>query len=79
MLDIPPMRRIWRSWPARSSRSKLPFSSLRGELFGLVLVGGLGGLLDQADDVAHAEDAAGDALGVERLERVDLLAGADEA
>ena len=36
-------------------------------------------LLDQRHDVAHAEDAAGDALGVELLERVELLAEADEA
>ena len=75
---MPPIFLSWRSWPARSSRSKLPFCSFFGELFGLFLVDRLGGLLDQADDVAHAEDAAGDALGVERLERVDLLAGAHE-
>ena len=46
-------------------------------------LGGLGlerllRLLDQRDDVAHAEDAAGDPLGVELLERVELLADADE-
>ena len=57
---------------------ELALLHLAGELFGLVLVDRLGGLLDQADDVAHAEDAAGDALGVERFERVDLLAGADQ-
>ncbi len=45
---------------------------------GLLLVDGLGRLLDQRDDVAHAEDAAGDALRMELLQRVDLLAGADE-
>ena len=33
-------------------------------------------LFDQRDDVAHAEHAAGVALGVEYLEPVDLLAGA---
>ena len=37
-----------------------------------------GGLLDQRDDVAHAEDAVGDARGVEFLQRVHLLAGADQ-
>ena len=37
-----------------------------------------GGLLDQRDDVAHAEDAAGDARGIEILQRVQLLAGADQ-
>ena len=35
-------------------------------------------LLDQRDDVAHAEDAVGDARGMEILQRVDLLAGADQ-
>ena len=37
-----------------------------------------GGLLDQRDDVAHAENAAGDAGGVEFLQRVELFAGADQ-
>ena len=32
----------------------------------------------QADDIAHAQDAPGRPLGVEGLQRVDLLAGADE-
>src|SRR5437868_5899694 len=50
----------------------------RGEPFRLVLVGGLGSAFDQADDIAHAEDAAGDALGMERFERVDLLADAHQ-
>ena len=45
---------------------------------GRLALHGLGGFLDQADDVAHAEDAAGDAIGVELFERVDLLADADE-
>ena len=34
--------------------------------------------LHQADDVAHAQDAAGDAFGVEILQRVLLLADADQ-
>ena len=49
-----------------------------GHALGLFDLDRLGGALDQADDVAHAEDAAGDALGMERLERVELLAGAGE-
>ena len=49
-----------------------------GELLGLVLVDQLRGLLDQADDVAHLEDAARHALGVEGVEAGELLAGADE-
>ena len=44
----------------------------------LVLVDLLLRLLDEADDVAHAEDAARDALGVEGLEALGLLARADE-
>ncbi len=35
-------------------------------------------LLDQRDDVAHAEDAVGDAAGMEFLQLVHLLAGADQ-
>ena len=44
----------------------------------LLLVEGLLGLLDEAEHVAHAEDAAGHAVGVEDVEVVELLAGADE-
>ncbi len=35
-------------------------------------------LLDQRDDVAHAEDTVGNARGIKVLERIHLLAGADE-
>ena len=49
-----------------------------GDLLGLLLVDLEGGPLDQRDHVAHAEDAAGDALGVEILQPVELLAGAHE-
>ena len=76
--DMPPIFAIWPSCSARSSRSKTPFRirsaafcAFSASMFG-------GGLLDQADDVAHAEDAAGDALRVEVLERVELLAGAEQ-
>ena len=37
-----------------------------------------GGLLDEADDVAHAENAVGEARGMKILERVHLLADAEE-
>ena len=37
-----------------------------------------GGLLDQRDDVAHAENAVGDAGGMEILQRVHFLAGAEQ-
>ena len=36
------------------------------------------GPLDERHHVAHAEDPAGEAVGVEDLERVGLLAGAHE-
>ena len=36
------------------------------------------GALDERQHVAHAQDAAGQPVGVERLERVGLLAGAQE-
>ncbi len=37
-----------------------------------------GSLFDQRDHIAHAEDAAGDAGGMEVLQRVGLFAGADQ-
>jgi hypothetical protein len=49
-----------------------------GELLGLALRHGLLRLLDEADDVAHAEDAPGEPLRVEHLEPVELLADAEE-
>src|SRR2546430_9320705 len=45
---------------------------------GLGLVDVLLRLLDQREDVAHAEDPRGEAIGMERLEGVGLLAHADE-
>ena len=42
------------------------------------LVDGLLRLLDERDDVAHAEDARGEAVGVKRVEVGRLFAGADE-
>ena len=47
-------------------------------LDGLLLVDGLLGLLDEAEDIAHAEDAVGRAVGMERFQRVGLFAHADE-
>ena len=48
------------------------------ELRGLVRVDVLLGPLDERHDVAHAEDPAGEPVGMEDLERVGLLAGAHE-
>ncbi len=44
----------------------------------LLLVELLLRLLDQGEHVAHAEDAAGHAVGMELLERIEMLARADE-
>ena len=54
------------------------FAHLLGHLGRLRRVDGLRRLLDQADDVAHAEDAVGKARGMEILERVHLLADAEK-
>ncbi len=37
-----------------------------------------GSLFHQCDDVAHAEDAAGDTGSVELLDSIELFAGADQ-
>ena len=44
----------------------------------LLGIGCLLGFLDNADDVAHAQDALGHAIGIERLQRIGLLAHAHE-
>ena len=49
-----------------------------GELFRLLSVEGGLGFFDEREHVAHAEDAADDAVGMEGLEGVRLFAGADE-
>src|SRR5581483_9180033 len=51
---------------------------LGGDLLRLVELDGLKRLLDQADHVAHAEDASGDAVGMEILERIELFARTDQ-
>jgi hypothetical protein len=45
---------------------------------GVLLGNSLGGLFDQADDVAHAEDASGETLGIEGFKLIDFLADAGE-
>ena len=61
-----------------SSRVKSPLRSFSSSLRGLLLVDVLLGALDEGQDVAHAEDPAGQPVGVEDLERVGLLARAEE-
>ena len=47
-------------------------------IFDLLGVGHLLRLLDNANDVTHAQDALGHAIGIERLERIGLLAHRDK-
>ena len=56
----------------------LALLQLARELLGLLAVDVARDVLDQRQHVAHAEDARGDALGLEELQRVGLLAGAHE-
>ena len=75
---MPPICCICASCSRRSPRSNAPlriFSAARSGLLGIDVGGGL---LDQRDDVAHAEDAAGNARGIEIFQRVELFAGADQ-
>ena len=51
---------------------------MRLHLLGLLLVDLLAGALDQRHHVAHAQDARRQAVGIERLQRVELLARAHE-
>src|SRR3989442_13023985 len=53
-------------------------AELPSQLLRLRLVHGRLRLLDEREHVPHAEDARGQAVGMERLERVGLLAPADE-
>ncbi len=59
-------------------REAVAEQSLLGELLRLLAVERGLGLLDQRKHVAHAEDAADDAIGMEGLEGVGLFTGADE-
>ena len=55
---------------------ELTLGHLLGQLVGFLGVDRLGRLFNQRHDVAHTQDALGDARGVERLDRVQLLARA---
>ncbi len=57
---------------------ELPLHQAGGGRLGLVLLEDLLGLLDEGEHVAHAEDAAGEAVGVEQVEVLELLAGGGE-
>ena len=57
---------------------ELALAHLVGHAHRLVGVDGLGGLFDQRDNVAHAKDAVGDALGMKIIQRIHFFAGADQ-
>ena len=77
-LPIEPIFLSWRIWARKSFRSRpclvLSFSS---HPLGLADIQGLLHLLDEADHVAHAQDARGHAVGMERLQVLRPLARAD--
>ena len=56
------------SWSSMSSRVKLPLRSFSSSFSACFGVEGLLGALDERQDVAHAEDPAGEAVRVEDLE-----------
>ncbi len=57
---------------------EIVFAELAFEFAGFLFVDMLFGFFDQAEDIAHAENARDDAVGVERLERVVFFTDADE-
>jgi hypothetical protein len=68
---------IWRIWSRRScSVEALALGELARQLVGLLLVDLVLDLLHQRHHVAHAEDARGQPLRMEGLQRVGLLADA---
>jgi hypothetical protein len=76
--ESPPILLIWSSWSRRSERSNEPFPHLLGGLLHFRSVEIFGRAFDETDDVAHAEDTAGDARGIEVFERIELFADADQ-
>ena len=75
----PPIFCSCSSWLLRSAMSKpLPLTTFLASRWASSMIDLALDLLDQADDVAHAENARRHALRVEGLERLGLLAHADE-
>ena len=70
--------RIRLSWSRKSSSAELVLAQLALERLRLVLLERALGLLDERQDVAHAEDALGHPVGVEALEVAELLARGGE-
>ena len=78
MLDSGPIFRIWRICSRKSSSVKRPSRSRSCAFAASSASNDRFGLLDQRQHVAHAEDAARHAVGMEGLEVVELLADAGE-
>ena len=77
-LPIGPILRMASICSRKSSSVSSPRADLGGGVLGLLGVEDLLGLLDEAEHVAHAEDAAGHPVGVEDVEVLELLAGGRE-
>ncbi len=74
-----PIFLIWRNWSRKSSSVKpSPSRAFLANSSTLLAVERGLGLFDERHHVAHAEDAADDAVGMEGLEGVGLFADADE-
>jgi hypothetical protein len=79
MLSIDPSFLIWRSWSRKSSSEKpSPRRAFLASSSDFLRSRVDSAFLDEGKHVAHAEDAADDAVGMERLEGVGLFAYADE-
>ena len=79
MLEIDPSFFTCRSWLAKIlQRKSVGAEGLARELFRLRLVELGLGLLDERENVAHAENAPHDAVGMERFQGIVFLAHADE-
>ena len=63
---------------AKIGEGEIVLDQLALHFLGLLLIDVLFDFFNQAEHVAHAENALGDAVGMERLQRVRLFAHADE-
>ena len=75
---IGPIFLIWVSLATEVVEAEPLLHHALGDPLGLIGVDVLLDALDEGEDVAHAEDALGKAVRVERLEAIGTLAGADE-
>ena len=79
MISIEPSFLICFNWSRKSSSVKpSPSSAFLANSSDFLRSSVDFGLFDERHHVAHAQDAADDAVGMERLEGVGLFAGADE-